>query len=404
MARKNDIEAVVAGHICLDIIPAFETAGKTDIKDILAPGKLINMGAVKISTGGPVSNTGLALNILGVNTKLMGKVGDDFFGEGVLKLLAQRKAADGMIVAKGESTSYTVVIIPPGCDRIFLHNPGANNTFCAADINYEMVGRARLFHLGYPPLMRRVYENNGAELVAIYKRVKELGVTTSLDMALPDPESESGRVNWEGILRDLLPYVDIYLPSAEETMFMINRPGYEGLNTGAKGRDPLENLDINCLHILSDKLLALGAKITVIKCGIKGLYIRTGDRERLASAGKAGPADVNNWANRELHEESFYVPEIASATGSGDSSIAGFLAAYLKGKSIEEALKIACAVGGENVQAYDAISGVKSWEETLRLIPGWPKNRLTVEGAYWRYDQAGKLWVGKKDRGYEALG
>ena len=146
---------------------------------------------------------------LGIETKLMGKIGNDFFGAGVLKLLKERNADDGMIVMDGEETSYTIVIAPPGIDRILLHNPGANNTFCAGDINYDIVKQAKLFHFGYPPLMKRVFENNGEELIKIFKKVKELGVTTSLDMSYPDAASESGKVDWEKVLKRLLPYVDV---------------------------------------------------------------------------------------------------------------------------------------------------------------------------------------------------
>lgn len=399
MIKKGNLQVIVAGHICLDITPAFKKTEKTEIKDILVPGKLVNMDGVKVSTGGPVSNTGIALSILGINTKLMGKIGNDYFGEGVLKLLKERRIEDGMIVVDGEETSYTVVIVPPGFDRIFLHNPGANDTFCADDINYELVKQAKIFHFGYPPLMRKMFENEGEELIKIFKRVKELGVTTSLDMSLPDVSSESGRVNWEKVFKNLLPYVDIYIPSIEETMFMIQREDFNYLNENAKGHDILENLDINKLQELGGKLISYGAKIAVIKCGVKGYYIQTQSKEVLAAMGKALPADLDNWACRELHEESFHVPEIASATGSGDNSIAGFLAAFLNGKTIEESIRIACAVGGQNVQVFDAISGVKTWDETINMIPGWRKNRLSIEGPYWKYDDKKNVWVGKKDKG-----
>lgn len=399
MKDNKELQVVVAGHICFDVIPAFQKNTKSEMKDIFVPGKLINMGSVKVSTGGPVSNTGIALGILGINTKLMGKIGNDYFGEGVLKLLQERDAADGMIVADGEETSYTVVIVPPGFDRIFLHNPGANNTFCAENINYDLVRRAKLFHFGYPPLMRRIFENDGEELVEIFKRVKEMGVTTSLDMSLPDATSESGRVNWEKVLQKLLPYVDIYLPSVEETMFMIQTKEFNYLNDNAKGHDLLENLDLNKLQGLGERLVSYGAKIVVIKCGIKGYYIQTQGKDVLSTMGKAQPADLNNWSNRELHEESFEVPMVAAATGSGDSSIAGFLAAYLNGKNIEEAIRIACAVGGQNVQVFDAISGIKSWDETMDMIPRWKKNKLSITGSYWRFDEVKKVWVGSKDKG-----
>lgn len=398
MIQERQLQVIVAGHICLDIIPAFKKTEKTEIKDIFIPGKLINMGKVKVSTGGPVSNTGIALSILGINTKLMGKIGNDYFGEGILKLLKERNIEDGLVVVEGEETSYTVVIAPTGLDRIFLHNPGANDTFCADDINYGLVKQAKLFHFGYPPLMRKIFENDGEELIEIFKRVKKLGVITSLDMSLPDSSSESGRINWKKILEKLLPHVDIYIPSVEETMFMIQRENFDCLNESAKGNDVLDNLDINQLQGLGEVLLCYGAKIAVLKCGVKGYYIRTQGKEVLETMGKALPVDLYNWSDRELHEESFYVPKIASATGSGDSSIAGFLAAFLYGKTIEESIRIACAVGGQNVQVFDAISGVKTWDETINMIPGWRKNRLSIEGTYWKYDDKKNVWVGEKDK------
>ena len=387
-------DVIVAGHICLDVIPAFYNQKKA-LNELLVPGKLINMDKVKISTGGPVSNTGIAMAKLGADVSLMGKIGDDMFGRVMLSELEKTGHNKGMIVAKGENTSYTMVIVPPGYDRIFLHHTGANDTFCADDIDYEQVKNAKLFHFGYPPLMKKMFSNDGEELIKIFKRVKELGVTTSLDMSLPDANSESGKADWEKILSNLLPFVDIYIPSVEETMFMISKPDFDELNENANGNDLLLNLDINKLQVLGDKLIKMGAKIAVIKCGVRGYYIRT---DELSSMGKLKPRDIENWTKRELFEESFHVERVASATGSGDSSIAGFLTALLNGKSIEEAIKIACCVGGQNVKTYDALSGIKSWEETLEMIPSWEKNKLNVSGDYWKYDEQKQVWKGKMDK------
>jgi len=397
----NDIHnprVVVAGHICLDIIPAFKTGSAPSMAELFVPGRLINMGRVTVSTGGPVSNTGIALTIMGIDTQLMGKIGADFFGDGILSQLKQRQIDSGMRIADGEDTSYTVTIVPPGFDRIFLHNPGANNSFRANDVDYEAVGRADLFHFGYPPLMRGMFENGGLELMTMFRNVKESGVTTALDMSLPDADSESGQLDWESLLTSVLPFVDIYLPSIEETLFMLDRCAYKDLRDQAVGGDPLEHLDVDILPALGDKLLALGAKIAVIKCGVKGYYIRTSDINSLRNMGKVTPPE--SWASRELYEQSFHVPDIASATGSGDSSIAGFLASLLRGKSIEESIRVACAVGGCNLTAYDALSGIKPWEETLALIPGWEKNRFPVSGRYWRHDERKDVWIGKKDYQY----
>ena len=83
MNKKYDV--VVAGHICIDLIPKFPDMGIRDISKLFIPGKLINMDEIVISSGGPVSNTGINLKTLGLKVNLMGKVGDDFLGKGLLE-------------------------------------------------------------------------------------------------------------------------------------------------------------------------------------------------------------------------------------------------------------------------------------------------------------------------------
>ena len=92
-----------------------------------------------------------------------------------------------------DSTSYSIVLAPPGIDRIFLHDPGANDSFCADDIPDRLLEGAALFHFGYPPIMRRMYEEDGAELVRLLSRVREKGAAVSLDLAAVDPESDAGK-------------------------------------------------------------------------------------------------------------------------------------------------------------------------------------------------------------------
>src|SRR5208283_199005 len=91
-------EIVVAGHICLDLIPKIPATGAAKLSEIVAPGKLVNIGECIFSTGGPVSNTGLALAKLGQKVTLMGKVGDDPFGHMVVERMRQAGCGDGILV------------------------------------------------------------------------------------------------------------------------------------------------------------------------------------------------------------------------------------------------------------------------------------------------------------------
>ena len=323
-------EAVVAGHICLDIIPPFP-GDVSHPEALLAPGTLVTVGPAILSTGGPVSNTGLSLHRLGVPTRLVGKVGHDLFGRAILDLLDREgpHLAGGMIVDADESTSYTVVISPPGIDRVFLHSPGANNTFRADDVEMSAVRGARLFHFGYPPLMRQMYQREGRELASLMRRVKEMGLTTSLDMAYPDPNTEAGQLNWLPVLEHTLPHVDVFVPSLDEALFMLDRARFEDLNRQEGGL--VAHIDGGLLSDLSDRLLELGVALVALKLGDQGLYLRTtAAASRLEAMGGCQPQPLDDWLGRELLAPCFRV-DVVGTTGAGDATIAGLLTGLLRG-------------------------------------------------------------------------
>jgi sugar/nucleoside kinase (ribokinase family) len=391
------IDVVVAGHICLDIIPRFTVDAGGDVEAYLSPGRLSEVGPVALSTGGAVSNTGLSLHRLGIDTRLMGKVGDDLFGRAILGIVRQYgpELAEGMIVVPGEISSYTVVINPPHIDRMFLHCAGANHTFGAEDVRYEVLQGARFFHLGYPPLLGRLYADGGNELHQVLHRAKETGITTSLDMTMPDPAGPSGQVDWAAVMRRCMPKVDLFLPSAEEWLFMVDRPRFDRLSARVGAGGMLDALQVGEIQELGQAALDMGARIVVLKLGERGVYLRTS--AMLDGLGRGAPADLYEWRDRELWAPCFVPEKLVGTTGAGDATIAGFLAAMLRGASPERALVIAAAVGACNVEAADALSGVRPWDETLaRIDAGWQTSPMDLPG--WTFDKPHGVWRAGKWR------
>ena len=369
-------KVIAAGHICLDITPVFPDKKVSRLSEILSPGRLIQMGEADVHTGGAVVNTGLAMKILGADVTLMGKIGTDAFGEMVCNILRQYDAEKGMILSDQESTSYSVILAVPGIDRIFLHNPGANHSFRASDIPQKALEEAALFHFGYPPLMKSMYEHDGEELVEIMKRAKAAGAATSLDMAAVDPDAEAGSADWEKILERVMPYVDFFVPSVEELCYMLDKKRYTEWQERAGGRDITEMLNIEKdVKPLGKQCMEFGAKVLLIKCGTPGMYYKTADKRTLMNIGSRAGLDLNSWAGREGFEKS-YVPEcILSGTGAGDTSIAAFLTAMLEGYPLEKTLQLSAATGASCVAVYDALSGLKSFEELEKKInAGWCKS------------------------------
>lgn len=355
-------DAIVAGHICLDIIPDLSVVNCRQFDQSFQPGRLLQAGPATLSPGGAVSNTGLALHQLGINTKLIAKVGDDQLGKTLCQCLTNRDSelAKGIITSSESTTSYSIVISPHGSDRRFLHHPGANDDFCADDIQCAQIKGEKIFHFGYPPLMKNMYINGGRQLGELFKKVKGCGLTTSLDMAYPDPNSPSGKADWRATLCKVLPFVDIFVPSIDEILFMLDKT-------------EISNLTTDLLERVSGELLDMGTKLVLLKLGDRGLYLRTTEFYPGINFGRIDFTNNQQWSGFKTWAPCFEV-DVAGTTGSGDVTVAGFLAALLYGLSPMNCVTFALGVGACSVEIPDALSGVRSWDETWKRInSGWKR-------------------------------
>lgn len=372
-------KVIVAGHACLDITPLFpQNQQAAKLGNILSPGKLIQMEGVDIHAGGAVSNTGMAMKMLGADVCLMAKTGSDEFGKIISDIYAAQGADSGIIVQEGQNTSYSVVLALPGIDRIFLHDPGCNHTFSFEDLPKEKLLGTDLFHFGYPPLMKKMYEDTGSELVRMMKYMKAQGTATSLDLAFVDGESDAGAADWKEILSRVLPYVDFFVPSIEELCFMLDRDRYEAWKTKAGDEDISFSLDVQRdIRPLADKCMELGAKVLLLKCGAPGLYYRTTEVKRLEGLETALGISAEDWSDREGFEASYQPERVLSGTGAGDTTIAAFLTAMLEGYPFEMCIHLAAAEGASCVEAYDALSGIRPLKELAsRIEKGWKKQNF----------------------------
>lgn len=368
-------KAVVAGHICLDITPVFPKQAAGMAGKALAPGSLIHMDGVDVHTGGAVANTGLAMKKLGGDVRLLGKIGCDAFGGIVKNILGEYDAGDALIETEDASTSYTVALAIPGIDRIFLHDPGANDTFCKKDLDLDLIHGVDLFHFGYPTLMKKMYENNGEEFLSLLRAVRETGAAVSLDLAAVDPDSAAAAQDWRWILSQALPLVDFFVPSVEELCYMLDEERYRSWKERAGGRDVTEILSMEDIRPLGNQTLEMGASAVLIKCGAPGIYYKTGKGPDMEALCGKLELPVEEWTDQEGFEASYRPDAVRSGTGAGDTSIAAFLISALRGKGLKAAVEMAAGAGACCVSAYDALSGIPSYEALEEKIrQGWEKN------------------------------
>jgi sugar/nucleoside kinase (ribokinase family) len=131
-------------------------------------GELVATQDFLADSGGCAANTATALVKLGVRAVVAGKVGNDIFGDFIIRDL-QRKTVDisGISRSTNHGTSKTVILPVTGEDRRYIHTLGANADFAGSDLAPCLSDRSRVLYLGsvlkegFLPLVKQ----RGMELV-----------------------------------------------------------------------------------------------------------------------------------------------------------------------------------------------------------------------------------------------
>jgi sugar/nucleoside kinase (ribokinase family) len=310
----------LTGHICVDIRPELGPGVK------LAPGRLLEVGPLAMSLGGCVGNTSRDLSALGADVTVTTGVGEDSLADFVRASLASQPGTrTRLATVPGSSTSYSIILEPAGVDRTIWHNVGANAGFDGSAITTDGVD---ILHLGYPPLLPRLLDNDGAPLHDLLARARSAGTTTSVDLAVVDPQSPTARLDWPAILARTAAQSDVLSPSLDDL-------------TSALGIE--EHFSAGLVERLTDQLLEWGAGIVALSAGTNGLFVRTASSARLAAAGRGIGRRATEWADRRLHVPPVWTGTPITTNGAGDASTAGLLYGIAADADLEQTTLLAAA-------------------------------------------------------------
>jgi sugar/nucleoside kinase (ribokinase family) len=192
----------VIGNVNIDLLVG-------PVTGLPPPGADLPVESIQIRAAGSAGNTTLALANLGCIPRLVGCVGDDHFGKFILRELAAAGIEEGVIVVPDEPTGISIAFEGPGRDRSFLTLLGSLRAFRASMVPPEALTRKFVLFCGYfsLPSLR------GEPTVQLLKRVRAAGGCTLFDCDW-DPSGWSQESREE--ISELLPLVDVFLPSQEE--------------------------------------------------------------------------------------------------------------------------------------------------------------------------------------------
>jgi sugar/nucleoside kinase (ribokinase family) len=278
-----------------------------------------------------VSNTGGDLVDLGLPVDVVATVGDDDLGVLLRRMVGERTGMTPRLRrVSGSASSYSLVFEAPGLDRTVWHHVGSNAFFDGSEV--ELSDELDLVHLGYPNLLPALVADGAAPMREMLARLRGAGVTTSVDLAVVDPGSPTGGLDWEKILRLTMREADVVTPSVDDLISAL--PKHAG---------PADHDDAS-VERLAETLLDWGAAVVAVSAGARGVFLCTADTARLRAGGRAF-GDPDAWVGVREWMEPYPLTRLATTTGAGDAATAGLLCGLLIGLSPRRsaALAMACA-------------------------------------------------------------
>ncbi len=255
-------------------------------------------------SGGPVANMACAASRLGLRVHAVCQVGDDEGGQ--LFLEDYRRFGvntDLCRVAPGEVTPFTVILIDPTGEKVIIYVSARSVVYDLARIDAALARTKVVFLLPHSPYF--------AELTRM-ARTRGAKVMTDIEPGGPDDAAR---------LDALLAQVDIA---------SFNQFGVRAWT----GKKPTP--------MLAHRLLAKGPETILFTLGARG------------AIGASAQAKV---------QCSGLAVSTVDSTGAGDTFHGAFLAAWLAGRNLEEALRYANAAGALSVTAIGPRGRLPTHEE-----------------------------------------
>ncbi len=292
MTQSNKpFDLAIAGELNLDLIMYGLPLIMETERDLLGTGFQSTLGSSSAIVAHNAATLGLRVQFAAV-------AGNDDFGNISLSRLNQVGVETSGVILDGALSTGVTILLPHGPVRHSLTYLGSISALTVAHLNVDRLAQARHFHLSSLYLQIALQP----DIAALLRHLKSVGMTLSLDT------NDDPRNAWGPPLKEILPLVDLFMPSESEICRMAG----------------------GCS--LDEALKRLGEQVPtiVVKRGKQGCRIKH---------------------RHEVFDVAGVIVTPVDTIGAGDSFNAGFLCAWLNGFDLRTCARAGNITGALSTQA-----------------------------------------------------
>lgn len=280
------------------------------------PGETVTGAELSLFPGGKGANQAIAATRLGAEVAMFGRVGEDPFGEELVKNLRDNGVDTSRVETLSDTpTGSAFITVTPDGENTIIVSPGANRSFGPEEIEAvnEELRRTRV--------LATQLEIDVEAVETAARVVHEAGGRFLLNLAPPREVSDA-----------LLRRCDPLVVNEHEARFLL----------GEEVQNPEES---------AGKLLDLGPRSAIITLGAEGAILAAGGSPRHFPAPKVEAIDT---------------------TGAGDAFVGALAAKLARGAPLEEAVPYAVLAGAATVTSEGAQGSLPTPEEIEKLSERGP--------------------------------
>ncbi|HUH62599.1 MAG TPA: carbohydrate kinase family protein [Terracidiphilus sp.] len=299
MAQPSKVDLVGVGLNATDTL--------ISVSAFPVPGSKIDFHSQTVLPGGQVASTVVACQQWGLQTRYVGKLGDDHAAQIHREAFARAGVETCIIEEPGAASAQSVILIDAAGERTVLGRHDERLLLRPEEIDREWIVNACALHVDG-------FDTAAAAQAAAWAREAGIPVVADLDDTYPQVESLIENTDYLIVSRDL---------------------------PGRLTREPVLE---NALRKMKSRY---GCKLTAATLGEDGVLA---------------------WDGRNFHHRHAYRVPVADTTGAGDIFHAGFIYGLHRGWPLVRQLDFACAAAALNCEAVGARGNIQSVEAIEELM------------------------------------